>query len=457
MVISMQLANRITVQQTQCLSIALRQSLFILEKTNCELRDLIVEEHQSNPMLELAEPKEREAPDVQLDAIGKWLEETTVPDRESGWIPEERTEFDISDQKKGICLAEHLQEQIVLSGLSQEDYEDVCIIILLLDSSGYLRESEEEICAVTGMSPQRCQRAVAAVRSLEPRGVGCRNLGEFLILQLQDLGVEDEKFFEVLRENLEAFAMGEYQLLSERAEIPAKKLREYARTIRTLRPRPATGFYQSDDAQYIVPDIIVRGNEEEYEILLNDRWMGSVNISSCYRSYLKMSQDARAREYCRERLERAKWLINCIEQRRATLTAVANEIVLLQAPFLLGRGELRPMNLRSIADKLGIHESTVSRAVKDKYIQTPKTVYSLKSLFSWGLASADDAKESVSRQSVKDRIKRIVEDEDTTNPKTDADIAGELETMGMTISRRTVAKYREEMGILNRSERRESA
>lgn len=450
----MQLANRITVQQNQCLSIALRQSLNILEKTNCELKELIAAEHQSNPMLELNESTEISEPVVDIDVIGKWFEENSIPNPETGWVGEERPAFDLSDKKCGVTLHEYLEEQISLRGMSDSDYNDVRAIIYMLDSSGYLREDIDDICSLAGMCRERCLRAVNAVRELEPRGVGCRDLSEFLILQLKDADINDDNMFLVIRNYIEQLAMGEHNVIAKETGIPIKKLREYSKIIRGLRPRPASGFFEGNDAEFIVPDITVRGTPESYEITLNDKWMGSVGISSYYRSYMKMAGDSSAREYCRERLERAKWLLTCIEQRRNTLIAVAGEIVKMQADFLFGQGDLKPMNLRIIAESLKIHESTVSRAVKDKYIQTPKSVYALKGLFSWGVESYSDDKGRVSRQSVKGRIKEIVDAESPCDPRTDADIAAELEAMGMVISRRTVAKYREEMGILNRSERR---
>ena len=459
-------------QQTQTLIMTpqLKQALAVLQMPVPVLCAYLDQELQANPALEMVEeavleqepdsapePEADTAPEAQeagLDPleIADWLEgEAPVPRvtrRDNGLhgLP------DWEAASPGPTLKEYLENQVAVSGWSKRDKAGVGYLIGNLKDSGYLAAPLEELAWDLGATAEEAQRLLALLQSLEPTGVGARDLRECLLLQLQAKGEEGALVWRLVAAHLEDLAAGRWSLLARRLGVSQSDLAQARERLRSLDPKPGRSFSSGPDVRYVVPDAYVERVAGEYVVVLNDVAMPTLGLSQAYRSALHQA-DEPARRYIEERLQAGLWLLRALEQRRQTLFRVVEAVARRQRRYLQeGAEALVPLTLKVIGAELSLHESTVSRAVAGKFVQTPRGLKPLRYFFGSGVAGPGG--EGISATGVKRRLEQFIRREDVRRPLSDEALCRRLQGEGIDISRRTVAKYREELGIPSSTQRR---
>ena len=327
-------------------------------------------------------------------------------------------------------------------------------IIESLDENGYMTSSVEEISRATGVREEKVGEALDIIHGFDPAGVGARDLSECLQLQLAARKELTPQMEEIITHHLEDIANNRLSAVARDTGMTVLQVQEAADVIRTLEPKPGRQFASQMETKYVIPDVIVEKIDNEYVVIINESSTPHLTISSYYKGLLgKAEKDQQLADYLSERVSSANWLIKSIEQRKQTIYNVVSAVVKYQKDFFdLGSKHLRTLTLKDIAEELGIHESAVSRSISGKYLQGPRGVYEIKYFFSAGVS--DQVGEGVSSNSIKEFIKEIVEGEDRHKPYSDQAMVSILKGKGFNISRRTVAKYRDELGILSSSKRK---
>lgn len=451
----MNIGNVISVEQKQTLSLFIKQSLAILAMNNIELGDFLQKEQLDNPVLEFSPAFDTQS----FQNIAGWLKnDRPLPAVLSAAEDDFATRCDIP-AREAPSIKDYLKSQLDLKGFCAREIRAVDMIIDLLDDDGLLTSPLEEICFLTRLSPAAAQKCVTALQALEPCGIAHASLSDCLKAQLRASGRTDPLLFSLV-DCLPEIAGGKYARIALRLGLPVKQVKCCADIIRSLNPRPARGFC-ADQTLYIVPDMIVTENGDGYEIALNNDRLGSLAISSYYRDLLYKTDDPEIVDYLKIRLARAVQLLKSVEHRRETVIRIGEAILERQTDFFKGTAPLRPMVMREVAATLGVHESTVSRAVKNKYLQCRRGAFSLKSFFISGgylnenaCRNDGDVPDLVSRDHIKSTLLSLIKAEDARKPLSDSALCTRLEGMGFSISRRTVAKYRDELGVKNAFDRK---
>ena len=351
-------------------------------------------------------------------------------------------------------LSEHLIRQIVLTDLPDDERDRVEIVIYSLDRDGRLVATVEELMDETQCTREDIENAVRLVQSLEPSGVGARDLTECLLLQLTTIEGVPALVERIIENHLENLSMNRIPRISKETGASINEVKEAVDFLRKhLHPHPGAPYGDVRN-QTIKPDIVVMEVDGRFEIRVEKGGIPNIRISSVYRQLLQGSkEDPKVQEYLRKKIESAKWFIDAIMQRQNTIQKIATTIVDTQAEFLRkGIRFLKPLRMQDIADEVGVHISTVSRAISGKYIQTPQGIFDMKRFFSAGTRS--DSGEMVSQQAVKQKLKAIVAKEDRKKPLSDDAIVLKLESDGIRIARRTVTKYRKSLGIPSSNQRK---
>lgn len=429
----MQLGYELTVRQTTQLTMtpALRQALNILQLPGLELLDFLQEQVAENPLLE------GEFPDRMLDSSSSWKE------RREGT-------GSLSVVAEGICtLEEHLLQQAAFLPLTKEDARVLKYLIGNLNDRGYVSLSVEEMAQPFAIGAKQAEEILGQLHTLDPPGIGARNLRECLLLQIQrqDWGSLGHLASLVVESHLESLADGQFTAIGQALGISLEEVLNIVQKIRQLNPFPAAAF-PSFQPHYIVPDVMVIKGTTDYEVQMNESLEPTLRISPYYQKILREGTcEKDVSRYLQERLKAALWVIKSIEQRRNTIQLVTESIVDVQRDFLdWGLEALQPLTLREVAEWVGVHESTVSRAIRHKYMQTPRGVYEFKFFFGGGYALEGEGK-LLTVGAVKKRIKEMIGQEDKIRPLSDQKLTDLLEEIGIRISRRTVMKYREELAI----------
>lgn len=446
----------------------MRQSLEFLQVPMLELRSLVQQELEQNPTLEerLADNEriDLEGPELvpQDEAIKDFGEEYEVLAQldddwkeyfrqstpRSGGTQEDdaRRKHMLDSISQAESLQEHLLHQLALSGLSDTETQVGELLIGNINEDGYLAITLEELATTTGMERAVFDKVLAVIREFDPIGVGSRDLEECLLFQVEREGKGGTAVEAIVRGHLEALGAHKYAQIAKALKIPIDEVQDIAQYIATLEPKPGRRF-SSETAAYVVPEVFVQKVNDAYVVSLNDEQIPHLRISKHYRSLMESaSTTSEVKNYIMEKIRSGAFLIKSIHQRQQTIRNIATEIVKVQNAFLdKGVAHLRPLTMSEVADVLEIHETTVSRAVSGKYMQTPQGVYEMKYFFTPGYKRADG--ESVSNKTIKDRIDQMIAAEDPSAPLSDQAIANRLKEEGLTVARRTVAKYREELKI----------
>ena len=325
-----------------------------------------------------------------------------------------------------------------------------------IDSRGYLDETIENICSKFNISEEKCVQALEILQSLEPAGIGARNLQECLLIQLRREGKLDSNLENIINNYLELVADNKFKDIAKYLEITQLEAQNYGDIIKELEPKPSRGYYTGDEVKFITPDAYIKKIDEEYIVIMNNDVVPQLSINGAYKNLLLHGSDKEVESYIKEKIGSAMFLIKSINNRENTLKIILEDIIKRQKEYLdKGKKYLKPMMLKDIAEDINMHESTVSRAIKDKYILTSYGTVKIKDLFTVGYSTKNSSNgKDVSAKSIKDIIKEIIDKEDKKKPLSDEIISTELSKKNLNISRRTVAKYREEMGIKSSSKRK---
>ena len=443
---------------------SLQQAIKLLPLTTLELAEVLDQEVMENPLLEevpvqetlsaeeLAQQEakeEAERPDDPLKDIDieKFFEDYFDDGRRGkpSEVPEappiENTLTESPD------LYDHLLWQLHMMVSDELTMEIGDAIIQNLDEDGMLRVSLEDVANLGPYPMEEVERSLAVVQSLDPAGVAARTLTECLRIQLRLLGLEDSPADVMVRDHLKQLQSHQYAEISRQMSLTSEEVAHHLEIIRGLDPRPGNR-YSPERSAYILPDVFVVKEGDEYKIVLNDDGLPKLRISPTYRRMLdeKKAGAEETRAYVKDKLRSALWLLKSVDQRQRTIHKVSESIVRYQRAFLdHGISHLRPLVLRDVASDIGMHESTVSRVVANKYMHTPRGVFELRFFFHSGITSSMG--EAVSSVTIKQRIRKMIEEEDASRPLSDSRIADILGKEGLPLARRTVAKYREELRI----------
>lgn len=464
---------RLTQKPMLIMTQRLKQALKLLQAPTLELQQILKAEMTTNPMLEeVDELVEAPEPDKEtpeqvdqerletaeeepVDAAGEkneidwseFIQEGT--DTATTRSEEKLTDFTERVPVSRKSLNDHLLEQLRYLPLSEEELEVGEYVIGSIDDRGYLTMSVEEMAAELDIPAGVVSRVVTAVQSLDPPGVGARDLRECLLLQLAARGLEGQLVYRVVAEHFEDLTRRRQVDIARALKVDVEEVQRCVDLVGGLSPVPGAQV-SGAEAEYVYPDLIVERVGDDYVVYLNDRNVPRLRISSAYESVLTdgNQHDGPTREYVMSKLNSARWLIQTIEQRRRTMVKVMRAIVEEQREFFeKGILHLKPLTLQDVASKIGMHESTVSRVTSRKYCQTPRGVFELKFFFSSGLDTQGG--EEISAKSAKEIISRLIDGEDKKTPLSDQRIAEILKGQGLDIARRTVAKYREQLHIPN--------
>jgi RNA polymerase sigma-54 factor len=477
----MALEQKLSIRMSQRLIMtpSLQQAIKLLQMSKLELTEEIQQELDENPVLEetVEEPappdraetetRSEEAPaaeDAPRDPFEEIDYESYFQDVDGGYMPRGTTERgeDLPSFENVLTrpqnLTDHLTWQLGFSTSSESRKEIGLAIIGNLNEDGYLRASLDEIRDMGGFDPEEVQATLEMVQGFDPVGVAARDLVECLCIQLRHFGEDGTAAEIIVRQHLDKVQNRRYKELAEVLGLAMDDLQAEIEIIRHLDPKPGQK-YNADSSRYVVPDVYIVKIGDEYQIVLNDEGLPKLRISPVYRRMVERGASAAtpadAKDYVRNKLRSAFRLIKSLEERQRTIYKVARSIVKFQREFLdFGIDKMRPLVLKDVAEDIGMHESTVSRVVNNKYMHTHRGLYEMRFFFHSGITTVHGG-ENVSSLTVKERIRKIVIAEDGRHPLSDAAIVKMLRVEGLQIARRTVAKYREELKIPASSNRKE--
>lgn len=452
----MKMGFSLHLEQTQKLVMTqeLQQAIKILQLSSLELNEYIQQQLESNPLIET---KEDEISDTGMEnsVISDLIKNYSYSGKDYQYYKNDEKEYSYENfVPSNTTLRDHLMFQLHITILRDIHKNIGEYIIECLDHNGYLRMNISDIAGVFMVEEDKVEKVLKIIQTFDPVGVACRNLAECLLIQLQDKDIDDPVILEIVCSHLEKLADKKFVHIAKEFNISTADVQKVYDIIRTLEPKPGRAFENLGDIKYINPDVVVKKIKGEYLVLVNDSAAPRLIINSYYKRILKNYNDQpNISRYIASKLESALWLIKSIEQRRMTLYKVVNAIVDYQKEFLeKGIKFLKPLTLKDIASKVGVHESTVSRATNGKYVQLPRGVFELKFFFTSGVNSV--LGEEISSESIKEAIKEIINGEDALKPVSDQKITNILNFKGIKISRRTVAKYRDDLKIPSSSRRK---
>jgi RNA polymerase sigma-54 factor len=495
---ALELKQQVRLSQQLVMTPQLQQAIKLLQLSRMELVDLVQQELQENPVLEEGIESEEDRAAAEAAGPGDAPEaadameataELSQPDqlRDAGtdnvaeatdaekiadldWqdyldanphtgmrevmSPDDRPSIDATYTRRET-LSEHLLWQLQLAGLPVEQEIAARFIIGNVDDRGYLTSPIDEISRQSGVRESAVLEALAAVQEFDPSGVASRDLRECLTIQARMLGIDDPLVLKILDEQLEALIKRDFRGVSRALGVTIEAVAAAALVIGRLEPRPGRAF-GGEDPVYIVPDIYVYRIGNDLHVVLNDDGLPRLRISSLYREVLSKGNPAPrdTKEYVGDKVRSAMWLIKSIHQRQRTIYKVMQSIIKHQREFFeRGINFLKPLNLRDVADDIEMHESTVSRVTTNKYAHTPQGIFELKYFFNSSISRVQG--DAVASESVKERIRRLIVNEDPRRPLSDQRIAEMLRVANIDIARRTVTKYRESMNLLSSTKRRQ--
>ena len=486
----MALEQRLNLKQTLQLRMTpqLRQAIKILQVSRAELETIITDELAQNPTLEELAGEASEAPAAELRTGDVEANEAETPEAPPSTQKEneasdlttvdwedyldrygsdlhgsigtgsdrddnDRTSFLENNAASGNDLVSALTDQLHLVPMNDEERRVGEVIVQNLDQNGYLACTPEEIAFMAGCSVETVNDAREIIQEFEPPGCASIDLRECLLIQLHLLGYEpDDYVVQVVDQHLADLESRRYEKLAKALGTSVAEVVECHHIIQNLEPKPGRNFDEGD-TRYIVPDVYIVKVGEDFQVVLNDEGLPNLRVSSYYRNMADSGNGGEAKSYLQDKMRSAVWLIRSIEQRQRTLRKVTESIVRFQRKFLLnGVQHLKPMVLKDVANDIGMHESTVSRATANKYVHTAQGIFELKYFFTSSIRGTDGT--DVSSESVKQKIQQIISHEDPRKPYSDQFIAEALSRDNIDIARRTVAKYREMLGILPSSKRK---
>ncbi|MFP4213183.1 MAG: RNA polymerase factor sigma-54 [Desulfohalobiaceae bacterium] len=470
---ALELRQNLKLSQQLVMTPQLQQAIKLLQLSRQELMDTVQEALLENPLLEerQAEQDTEENPEAQEtfekfqkidvqessllrnaeweDYLGSFSSSSKLSGEKE--IPEQMVSFEATCAAKP-SLESHLYWQLFLSDFTPEQRDIGEQIIGNLDSYGYLQSSPQELAQSLGCSEDQVLEVLHRIQEFDPVGVASRDLGECLLIQLKLQGRLDQVLQSMLEEHLQELQEQDYQILAKKLGLSKEEVLHYMDIIQSLDPRPGNSF-GSGETFYVIPDAYVYKMDDEFVIMLNEEGMPDLQLNPQYLQEID-SRQGKTKDFLQDQLREAMWLMKSLQQRQRTLYRVVESIVRFQRDFFeQGVSKLRPLVLKDVAEDVEVHESTVSRITNNKYISTPYGIYELKYFFNSGLGVQGGG--FVASQSVKARIQKLISEEDQKKPLSDKKLVELLQQeLQVDIARRTVAKYREALGIPSSSKRK---
>ncbi len=480
----------------QVIAPQLQESLVLLATPVLELKSKVNEELERNPVLEMEEGRPTagdngagelpvgstnltpaastgrelnpsgEAPAAQ-DDFAERLQRLT--EQSEGWkeyfqsdqrsfssspVDEEKRQHFFNSIPTEQSLQEYLLEQVQLLDISEEEREVVLLLVGFIDEQGYLRAKPAELVISTNRSPEEIKRGLELIhQSLEPVGVGARDLRQCLLIQLERSGRKDSLEWKIVSSHLEALAAKKFPEIARKNRVTLEEVSEAAQRIASLEPKPGRPFY-SVTSLYVVPEVFVKEDDDgQYTITMNDDLLPRLRINPIYKEMIGSSDSRETRSYIQEKIRSGRFFITSLAQRQRTIRKIAEAILTFQSDFMrLGPKGLKPLTMARVAEVTGLHETTVGRAVSGKYMQTPQGVFEMRYFFSSRLKSSSP--EGVSNVKVKTALAEMINAEDKSSPLSDQQLVEIFEKKGIQVARRTLAKYRAELGFLPSSQRK---
>ena len=482
---SLVLKQQLKMTQQLLMTPQLQQAIKLLQLSRLELVDTIRQEIEQNPLLEEISPGDTDS-EISSNSLSATEEVSAAPESEKtgeinmdtnssmqeiNWEDDYANHYDagfsfskethdrsrltqLDFLTKKPNLQSHLQWQLSDSELSSELVAAAQFVIGNLDQSGFLKVTVEDITRELDCSAETARHAIAIVQEMDPAGVAAIDVKESLLLQLKRLDLEDTLAAEIIKDHLHTLELKNHGAIAKAIKRPIKEIQAAIEVITGLNPYPGEQ-YNDRDVHYIIPDVFIHKVGDEYLIVLNDEGMPRLKVSSAYEEIVESGSGApsETKIYIKEKLRDALWLIKSMQQRQRTIYKVVESLLKFQKDFFeKGVKHLKPLVLRDVADDIEMHESTVSRVTTNKYVHTPQGIFELKYFFSTALPQLDG--ESLAAESIRQQIKTMIKDENLEKPLTDNAISNIFAGKNIKIARRTVAKYREQLGILPVKHRR---
>jgi RNA polymerase sigma-54 factor len=423
----------VKLQMTQQLT----QAITLLQYSSQELNAFLENKALENPLIQLERP--------QLETVDYKEYQSRKTNRGTQESPLEWIEqLSVSN----ATLADHLFAQLNLKSLSYMENKPFVDLIYSLDENGYLHIDEPSFLAKYNLQQEELDYYIHTLHQLEPVGVGARNLQECILLQLEKDNDAPTFVNQVIRDHFQAFAEKKWAQIAKELEVDISSIQQVADYIQKFHPRPGA-CYAKENPSYIIPELIVRTSAEGIVVTLFDGTIVKVQYNEEYDQFFTGKADPDVQKYLREKQQDYSWVIQSLQQRSETILKVGKKIVEKQQQFFLGGPEkIRPLTLKQVSEEVGLHESTVSRAVRDKYMQTPFGIFEMKYFFTTAVkTSMFSEEEAVSSTQVKKAIQKLIKDENKQKPLSDQKIVQQLKEKGFDVSRRTIAKYRDQLNI----------
>lgn len=441
----------ISQEQKLVMTQEMRLSLKVLQMSSLELRDYLEKEYQENPVLDLQQENVEPMEKIDSQSFLKSLE----PDFHGNGEPRDYNKAEVTPLdylSMDETLSEFLMSQIHV--LDMDDYErSLCeFVVESLNSRGYFTDSCAEVAELLGASEEDVLKAVRSVQSLEPGGIAARDLKECLLIQLKAKGILTEAHEKLVNEHLDDIAEGKISVMAKALDMKPLQVQDIIDDIRGLEPKPSRGFFDGRKPSYIVPDAHITVENGEISLRMNTEFIPRLRINKVYKALVSSTEQKETKEYLDDMMSKAIFLLKSVDKRKDTLKLVIESVINRQkAYFTEGDEFLKPLTMKEVAEELDIHESTVSRTIKEKYIATPKGTIKLKDLFKTAVKGTG---QEMATDVVIGRIKNMIDEEDPKSPLSDQAITDTLNKEGISIKRRTVAKYRDELGIVSSSRRK---
>ncbi|MBE6048270.1 MAG: RNA polymerase factor sigma-54 [Clostridium sp.] len=437
--------NRYSYSMKQVQKLAMTQdmklSINILQMSSEELNEFMEKEFVDNPLIEINENLPVNIKEIDFDFVkcGK------------NNIKEDVSPLNFISKEKS--LRDYLHEQILEVEADKIIRKTADYLVECLNYNGYFDMEVEEVAEKISVNIDVVNKSLKLLQSLEPYGIAARNLEECLLIQIKRLNIKDEKIIQIVKNNLKDIGNDDYLKIAKDLKITRAEAQRYSMIIRNLEPKPSRGFYTGEDYKYIIPDAEIRKVGETLEIIMNEKSLPQFIVSNTYKNMFQKGENVNAGQYVKDKLSRAELLIKSIEERKNTLKKILEYIVVRQYEYFMQKEKfLKPMTIKDTAQDLGFSESTVSRAVKNKFVLTAFGVLRMKDLFT--INTIKNTSKDISVDYIKNLIEQVISKEDKKSPISDQEIVEKLKAKDIEISRRTIAKYREEMGIKSSRKRK---
>lgn len=444
-----------TLQQKQSLSVRMLQAMQILQMDAQALNEYINKTAEENPVIDCDSGGTVEEMYEKLRQRISWLD--SAPGTFTERMDSTQAEMDYKHaspyDRNTMTLAAFLYDQLDRIGLPKHKLTLCKYLVDMLDEDGYLEQEDIDAVLALGIPETTLFEAIGTLQQLEPAGVAARNLGECLRLQIERLSHAPTITISIAEHYLELLGKKRYRSIAKALDATERDVEEAASLIASLNPHPGAGFGEQRETEYIRPDLFIVEDGEGYHAVLNDAYLPRIRVNDYYQKLLKETDSEETRNYLKEKFSQASWLMDCLDRRNRTLQSCAETILEAHADFFAGKtAALAPLTIRSAAERVGVHESTLGRCVAGKYLQCRQGIFPLRYFFP---QPATKDRGGISGQAVKLELVHLIRKEPSEKPFTDQKLSDMLAECGICISRRTVAKYRDQLGVAAASGRKQ--